>query len=480
MSTYAIGTPDTWSGVPGNLIGGVEMAAGTLADGSVLICGGRKTGNRATAYAWIYREGSLSATAQPMGSIRWGHTLTPLGDGRVLVAGSAIPRDASCQTAELYDPPTRAFTATGAMNQARGYHTATLLKSGPAMGQVLLAGGVNALGTALKSAELYDPKLGRFTPLPAVMQQPRARHTATVLADGRVLLVSGLSAEVFDPGLMTFAATAGPKVSRSWHAAVLLSDGPVLIAGGYDSGQGPQALEEVWSPNGTMRYVGQMGDGDFDKSRFGPSLTRLPNGKVLAVGGSSYANPDQIDPGISGITRLYDPATGQFSTLPTAPMRRAFHVAVPLVTGQVLLLGGVTIGRGPVYPDTGQAYCPNPAPLTLTLEFAGTGRGSVLSVPPGLAGASASSAYFPAGTTVTLKATPGPSRIVAAAGMVIPGRPKPASVITNRFDGWSGDASGTGATCTVLMDRNKTAVAGFTEVRGTVTAPQKPPIRVPF
>ena len=82
-------------------------------------------------------------------------------------------------------------------------------------------------GTLLKSAEIYDPAAGFFTSVAI----SRSSQTATLLPDGRVLIVGGKSAELFDPATHTFTATANVPVKRKSHAAILLNDGTVVSKG---------------------------------------------------------------------------------------------------------------------------------------------------------------------------------------------------------------------------------------------------------
>jgi N-acetylneuraminic acid mutarotase len=121
----------------------------------------------------------------------------------VLVAGgtSGGTSGAPLGFAELFDPSTGSWTATGTMEELRAYQTATLLPDG----RVLVAGGNSRFGSALSFAELYDPGSGSWTAT-GRMIEARADHTATLLPDGKVLVAGGDSssglvtpAEVYDP-----------------------------------------------------------------------------------------------------------------------------------------------------------------------------------------------------------------------------------------------------------------------------------------
>jgi hypothetical protein len=254
-----------------------DHTATLLRDGRVLIIGGNDYGSHTTASAEIYdpKTGTFTPTGS-MKTARGFHTATLLADGRVLVAGGdAAAWDDSgpfLASAEIYDPATGRFTATGSMVTGRAHHAATLL----ADGRVLITGGTpgqaggNGSGTtSLTAAELYDPVTGTFS-LTGPMAQGRVYHTATRLADGRVLVAGGCdngrnyatcqflaSAEVYDPKIGTFSTTGSMTAPRVWASSTLLADGRVLITGGNVDGSDPLASAEIYEPNAaTFRLAG--------------------------------------------------------------------------------------------------------------------------------------------------------------------------------------------------------------------------------
>jgi YD repeat-containing protein len=110
--------------------------------------------------------------------------------------------------------------------------TATLLSDG----RWLLLGGL-VDGRPTDAAAIVDPVQSTTTPLPARMRFARAFHTATVLPDGTLFILGGGSdvAEVFDPASDTFTPIPGIGLTaRSHHTAALLTSGEILIAGGSD------------------------------------------------------------------------------------------------------------------------------------------------------------------------------------------------------------------------------------------------------
>ena len=210
-----------------------------LATGKVLIAGGSDgdlTGTGlTTAELYDPNAGTFTATGS-MSVGRFLHTATKLQDGRVLIVGGVLTSQAGpVAMAEIYDPSTGTFTITGAMATARQQHTATLLPDG----RVLIAGGTTSTGPGdlqpTATAEIYDPSAGSFSATGS-MNEARTYHTATLLPTGNVLVAGGgnenSTAEIYSPSAGSFSITGGMEVGRSGHTATLLANGTVLVAGG--------------------------------------------------------------------------------------------------------------------------------------------------------------------------------------------------------------------------------------------------------
>lgn len=271
------------------------------------------------------------------------HTATPLADGRVLVAGGYFNRY-PITVADLYDPTTDTFAATGSMAAARGFDTATLL----ADGRVLFAGGDPSSWDAdvayLDSAELFDPTTGVFNPTGSLATE-RDFQTATLLRDGRVLIVGGTdtydhaltSAELYDPTTGTFSPTGSLAIPRGFHTATLLLDGRVLIVGGTsDSWGGAKVLAsaEIYDPaKGTFSPTGSM-----STKRASHTATRLLDGRVLVVGGFADGETSLAS------AEFYEPDTGHFTPAGSMADGRTFHDATLLANGLVLVTGGDPAG----------------------------------------------------------------------------------------------------------------------------------------
>jgi len=305
-----------------------------LPNGTVLIVGGNNGPYLSQAEVYDPASKTFSATA-PLATARDSHTATLLPSGRVLIIGGANDfAEISLSSAELYDSGNGTFSATvGSLTTARDAQTATLLPNG----KVLIVGGNK--GTTLSSAELYDPASGTFSatgPLAAA----RFRHTATLLPNGKVLITGGYSgsgtslssAELYDLASGMFSTTNGAlAAARAVHTATLLPNGTVLIVGGYNNAESLDSAELFDPASGTFSRT----TGLLTTARATHTATLLPNGKVLIVGGY------KANGGLVSSAELYDPATGTFNaTTGRMATARVSHTATLLPNGEVLIAGG--------------------------------------------------------------------------------------------------------------------------------------------
>ena len=286
-----------------------------------------------------------------MATARSGPTVTVLNPADpaslVLVAGGLDASGNALASAELYEPLGRVFAHTGAMTAARAAHTATrLAAAGPA--PVLVAGGVGSSGAPLASTERYDVGTGVFT-ADAPMNAARRDHTATLYTDGKVLLAGGAgaagvslaSAEVYTLGSPAIAVTGAMARARAGHADALLGSGHILITGGLASGFAQQAAE-VYDPQaGAFSPIAATGGGspNLTAARAFHTATVLPSGAVLIAGGTN----DAAGTLTWDTAELYldGPASRGFQQ-PVAQMTaaRVRHTAALLPSGDVLLAGG--------------------------------------------------------------------------------------------------------------------------------------------
>jgi len=171
-----------------------------LKDGKVLVAGGVDIHGNVLVTAELFdpNGGSFTATGN-MTTERSGHTATLLKDGKVLIAGPS-------QTPELYDPSSGSFSATGSMtpviSPSRYFDTATLLNDGTVLvsgGEYFVSGCYAPLPIATATAELFDPTTGSFTAT-GHMTAMRSSHTATLLTNGEVLVTGGIMWTYFSPG----------------------------------------------------------------------------------------------------------------------------------------------------------------------------------------------------------------------------------------------------------------------------------------
>ena len=292
---------------------------------------------------------------------RAAHSAVGLADGRVLLIGGCV-RD-SCDagpdssTVDMFDPQRGRFTPGGALLQARVSTTVASLPGG----LVLLAGGW-AGSTVTAATELFDPRTRRSRAGPA-LSAAKADQAVATLADGRILLAGGYdgraavgSIDLFDPADHSLRQLGTLAVARAGAGAALLPDGRVLVAGGGSNGPAglrAEASAEIVDPaSGMSRHTGSLAD-----ARYKHAIVRLPNGKILAIGGSderdSRGKLDSIE--------SYDPASGRFTIAGRTAARRykIGSSVVVLGDGRVLIAGGAP--RAEIFdPATGKVSTVGP------------------------------------------------------------------------------------------------------------------------
>ena len=267
------------------------------------------------------------------------------GTGSAAQSPTADPTATLSPTASPSPTPTTrvfAFAATGSMREARMNATATLLQNG----KVLVAGGAMSEGSESDvndSAELYDHATGKFTQTGS-MTTSRYGQTATLLSDGRVLIIGGragncgtmclnadhelATAEIYNPATGKFSRTGSMSQARSFAAAVRLNDGRVLVFGG-----GPTSADIYDPTTGKFTRVGTL------PAHFGYSIVNhallLPDGRALMV------SSDDNGPAVM----TFDPSSGKLThtSLHRGPMSGAYfdgdspETATLLKDGRVLM-----------------------------------------------------------------------------------------------------------------------------------------------
>jgi hypothetical protein len=319
---------------------------------------------------------------------RFIHRTAKLPDGRVLLTGGQTqnaPASVITNSVDAFNPADNSVTPVAPMTIRRWSHTATTLSDG----RVLVTGGrtgsTAANGVVLATAEIYDPVTNEWTETAGPMNVARRSHTATLLPNGKVLIVGGgngvstttsqpiQSVELFDPATGLFTLAGNMLDRRSAHSAILLDDGTVLISGG-SNGTGtlfPTNTAEIYNPaDNSFTAVGPMNY---------PHLAQLPgklrDGRV--VQGSSYYNETHTSAGgrITDESEIYDPVARTFT--PIAPMfkQRIDIGALGLLDGTLLIAGGVT--TSPTFPSIFQPTSEVFDPATSAWKLSGimsTGR----------------------------------------------------------------------------------------------------------
>jgi hypothetical protein len=286
---------------------------------------------------------------------RSGHLAIAMADGSALVMGGnssetvSVPDSSSTQR---FDPIAEAFTAGPPLALSAldgGFTLATPLRAGAFL---LVGGGINSgFGLGIPSGALtqrFDAVRGAFVRSGDLRRmRAGADVTATLLADGRVVVIGGgfpavPFSETYDPATGQWAIAQDLQVARRGHTSTLLADGRVLVAGGLLCCTGNQEtftnVAEIYDPvSGRSQLTGSLGQG-----RGFHRATLLADGRVLLSGGQGGTASDF--PALAA-SEIFDPATGTFSAAGALQVPRLSHSAILLSDGRVLAVGGTKADR---------------------------------------------------------------------------------------------------------------------------------------
>ncbi|WP_438029777.1 Kelch repeat-containing protein [Sorangium sp. So ce233] len=326
-----------------------------MPDGQVMVAGGSGAYPYPTAvdfydpatHTWT-TGGALPYPMSPVGAAL-------LQDGRVLFSPGGL----------VYDPTTGTTTSVPLTpgEAARGWEFAQTALTPLPSGLVLRTGGSDD-ESVLKEAVLYDPATNTWSSA-GTMSVTRHLHTATLLQDGRVLVVGGYtlnsderpagrtSVEIYDPATGAWTAAAPTNLPRMQHTATLLPSGRVLVVGGggtiyggteeeivvlVDAGETAEIYDpasDTWTLTPPLNF----------RHTWASAVAPMSHGRVMAIGSEG--------------AEIYKESNDTWTVIDD-PIRRGFHTATTLQDGSVLITGG--------YDAT---YFSNPPTLTSVERYGG-------------------------------------------------------------------------------------------------------------
>ncbi len=267
---------NTFTGTGSMATARVLHAACRMADGRVMVAGGTSTlqpdvvaaisGTLNSVEIYNPATGTWSG-ANALGGNRLAPALTLLSNNQVMVSGGVqvgfflgVPLSAASTTnVQRWNPATGTWSNGANMAQGRaGHHFNQVTLTD---GRVLMTGGVNVpsllnatAAAPIQGAEAYNPTTNSW----ATYNMPNVRtlHSATRLADGRVVVAGGAqgtllapisiaNVDVFNPAINSWSSAPALTGPRGGHGAELLPDGTLVLFGGQGAVSTTNTIETI-------------------------------------------------------------------------------------------------------------------------------------------------------------------------------------------------------------------------------------------
>jgi hypothetical protein len=297
----------------------------------ILVAGGMTLGAATLSDSEVYNSATNSWKRVPMSYVRDGVRIIKLDDGRIAAFGGISSTGVITAVVEIFDPSQETWSPGGTLVYPRASgHTITKLNDG----RILITGGsVDPTdGTPYKvitnKTEIYDPAT-QTSQAAASTNFVRNVHTATLLADGRVLVLSTGNAEIYDPSANTWTLGTPLNFPRFSHTANLLPSGKVLVAGGSISALGnfPGNNVEIYDVStGTSQVIASL------SAKRTNHRSAVRNEKIYITGGYDSSGLKSVE--------IFDPSTNSWT--PGQPMVTARYVhSVAVLGNEIIVTGGV-------------------------------------------------------------------------------------------------------------------------------------------
>jgi hypothetical protein len=350
-----------------------------LPTGDVLAWDGGDFGR--DAYLWHPASGTFFPVRSGASNLFCaGHAVLP--DGRLIAAGGHTAAYVGITDVNVFDPANATWSVAAPMSYARWYPTTTVLPDGRL---VTVSGDIDCQGCTAEIPEVYDPATGAWTALTAApLSVPLYPHMF-VLPDGRVLVAGAaggpVPTRILDVDTQTWTTVASAPLDAGSSAMylpgkVIRSGSSSVVAPGFVSAVADTHVLDMTQPSPGWRPTAPMAI-----ARTQHTLTLLPDGTVLATGGSR--NSDVFDLGSAALeAELWSPVTETWSRMAPMTVPRHYHsTALLLPDGRVLVAGS---GREGVDRFDAEIFSPpylfrGPRP-TITSAPASTGYGAAFSI----------------------------------------------------------------------------------------------------